>query len=237
MALLLGGLLLVGTALCMPLYKWDIRKLIHSSLFLKIVWWIPIFFVLMAVLYGQLLVASIVVVALLVQAFRELLKNKGLRNKAAVLYYVVFSIFLVHTIAWFIFIPSMHAVTLLAVVAIASVLSDVCAFFMGNYMGRHPLPKIFNNRKSWEGVAGQIIGAFIGSALAALVLNVVISLSLVLLIGLASAAGDLINSYVKRSLVIKDWGNTIPGHGGVLDRLSSLSFAIAVSYWFIVLIL
>ena len=53
---------------------------------------------------------------------------------------------------------------------------------------------------------------------------------LAVLIGLASAMGDLINSIVKRRLKIKDWGNTIPGHGGILDRMSSLSFAFIAAY-------
>lgn len=46
---------------------------------------------------------------------------------------------------------------------------------------------------------------------------------LILAIGIASAFGDLFNSVAKRQLDIKDWGQTIPGHGGVLDRMSSLS--------------
>jgi phosphatidate cytidylyltransferase len=127
-----------------------------------------------------------------------------------------------------------HGKQILLGVAFASVLSDVTAFFMGNYGGRHKLPAAFNDHKSWEGVAGQIIGAFIGITLAKLFLGLpALDWWVALPVGIGAALGDLLNSFMKRREGVKDWSNFLPGHGGFLDRFASLSFSIALSYWLI----
>ncbi len=51
------------------------------------------------------------------------------------------------------------------------------------------------------------------------------------IVGLGTAYGDLLNSYVKRRLKIKDWGQSIPGHGGYSDRFSSMFGAVIVVYF------
>ncbi len=232
---LLFGLIIIGTVCCLPLFKWNLKKLLDSSLFTKIVWWIPIFIVLIAILYGQLFVAIVVTSITLLLAFREFIKNKAFKSSLAWLYFILFCLLMLHLILWFLVLPSPFSVEILAAVCIASVLSDVCAFFFGNYLGKHHLPSWLNDRKSWEGVIGQLVGAFIGAALAYFILQITLPIILVAFIGISSAFGDLFNSLVKRKLHIKDWGNTIPGHGGILDRLSSLSYALAVSFWYVIL--
>ncbi len=232
---ILFGFIIVGSVLCLPLYKWNVRALLASSLFTKIIWWGPIFLVLIALLYGETLAAILVTIGVLIVSFREFLNNKGLKSKIALTYFCLFIIWWTHLAVWFQLLPYPLSVQMLAAVAVVSVLSDVCAFFFGNYLGKHHLPKWLNDHKSWEGVVGQIVGAIIGGLFAIYVLAIAISPLLIILIGIASAIGDLANSAAKRSLAIKDWGNTIPGHGGLLDRLSSLSLAIAVSFWFLFL--
>jgi phosphatidate cytidylyltransferase len=60
---------------------------------------------------------------------------------------------------------------------------------------------------------------------------------LAVLIGFGAAWGDLISSLVKRAAGTKDWGNLIPGHGGLLDRANSMVVAIPVVYYFAYLVL
>jgi phosphatidate cytidylyltransferase len=233
-SILLFGLIIAGSVLCLPLYSWNVRKLIASSLFTKIIWWGPIFLVLIAVLYGQTALACLTVAAVILLAVKEFINNNGYKSRIATLYLAVFSVLIAHLAIWFLAIPTPLSVKTLAAVCVASVLSDIFAFFFGNYLSKHPLPAWINNRKSWEGVIGQLVGAFIGASLAAVILGITLPVLLVVLIGIASAFGDLFNSITKRNVDIKDWGNTIPGHGGVLDRLSSLSYALVVSFWYIV---
>lgn len=232
---IVGGFLVLGTVLCLPLFKGDWKALITSSLFTKIIWWIPIFLILMAVLYGEIYVAAPLTLALIGAAFWEFMRNDAARSRIACWYMSCFIICITHLALWFWGISSNYAVILLASVAVMSVLSDVCAFFFGNYLGKHMLPTWLNSHKSWEGVAGQFIGALIGAGVIAVFIGIVVSPMLILIVGLGSAIGDLFNSAAKRSLRIKDWSQAIPGHGGFLDRLSSFSFAIALSYWYVIL--
>ena len=229
---LLFALIIIGTVLCLPLYKWDMRALLRSELFTKIIWWIPLYLVLIGLLFFELPFATLLVITLLILAFKEFQRHGSHPPKLLETSYLVFfalasfSIILIFGI-----FPTLVAVHITLIISFASVLSDVCAFFFGKFLPKHPLPHWINPGKSWEGVAGQVIGAFIGAALLFLATDIKASWLLVLVIGIASAAGDLFNSIVKRRLGIKDWGNTIPGHGGVLDRMSSLSTAFFVSFW------
>lgn len=229
---LLIGLIVVGCIICLPLYRWGVRQFIASSLFIKIIWWVPIFLVLVATLYGGLVAAILVTLLLILVACMEFIYNRGYKSGTASIYFLVFLVSLAHLALWFIYLPG--GATLLATVCFISVLSDVTAFFLGNYMGKHKLPRWINNHKSLEGVVGQILGAGIGALLAWWILRTTLPIFIVVFIGLASASGDLANSIAKRSLRIKDWGRTIPGHGGMLDRMSSLSVALAISLWFLV---
>lgn len=226
---LLVGLIVVGCGICLPLYKWRVREFIASSLFTKIIWWVPIFIVLLAILYTGLTGATVVALFIAFVACIEFIRNRGYRSKIASAYFIAFLFLIAHLALWFLYLPG--SAILLATVCVVSVLSDVTAFFLGNYIGKHRLPRWINDHKSWEGVLGQVIGAGIGAFLAWWVLQITLPISVVVLIGVASAFGDLINSVAKRSLRIKDWGQTIPGHGGMLDRMSSLSMALAVSLW------
>jgi len=226
---LLVGLILVGCIMCLPLYKWKIRPFIASSLFTKIIWWVPIFIVLVAILYGGLTVAILVTLFIAFMASVEYIRNRGHKSYVASSYFALFLFLMAHLALWFVYLPG--SATLLAAVCVVTVLSDVTAFFFGNYIGIHKLPRWINDHKSWEGVIGQIIGAVIGALLAWWVLQTALPILVTAVIGLASAFGDIVNSIAKRSLRIKDWGQTIPGHGGMLDRMSSLSAALAVSVW------
>ncbi len=230
MCSLFGGLFAVGTLLCLPLYRWQFKRFFRSTIWTKIIWWIPIFGVFIGVLMGGVWAAAIVVGLLEVRATIEFLHAKGRRRKLSLFYFLSVVVALVHLPYFFVLRPQTTVATLI-VICFASVLSDVCAFFFGSYFGKHALPRWINPQKSWEGVGGQIVGALIGFTLVRLVVGIELSWWLALAIGGASALGDVMNSATKRQLDIKDWGRIIPGHGGILDRFSSLSYAIAISFW------
>lgn len=112
---------------------------------------------------------------------------------------------------------------------------DAAAFFSGRYFGRHRLAPNISPAKSWEGV----IGGMLFSIVAALLLTVrplgvpwYIAILMGLLLGTAAVFGDLAESMMKRQTRVKDSGQIMPGHGGMLDRIDSLLFAVVVVYVF-----
>lgn len=114
-------------------------------------------------------------------------------------------------------------------------LGDTAAYFIGSAFGRHRLAPKVSPKKSWEGAAGNLLGNLLGGVLIKLWVSPqwtwvdVVALSL--LMGIAGQLGDLVESTWKRSAGVKDsnaGGVSIPGHGGLLDRVDSLLFAAPV---------
>ncbi|MEO8887696.1 MAG: phosphatidate cytidylyltransferase [Jatrophihabitantaceae bacterium] len=124
------------------------------------------------------------------------------------------------------------AARIIALVATV-VCSDVGGYATGVLFGRHPLAPIVSKGKTWEGFAGSVLFcAVVGVALMTLTFHQ--SWWKGLLFGLAvvvtATLGDLGESMIKRDLGVKDMGNLLPGHGGIMDRLDSLLPCAAVAY-------
>ncbi|GCE03749.1 phosphatidate cytidylyltransferase [Dictyobacter aurantiacus] len=112
---------------------------------------------------------------------------------------------------------------------------DGAAFFSGRYFGRHKMAPHISPAKTWEGVAGGLVVSVIASLLftvAPLGVPWYFAIVLGLLIGTAATLGDLAESLIKRQMHVKDSGQFMPGHGGMLDRIDSLLFAVFVVYIF-----
>lgn len=114
-------------------------------------------------------------------------------------------------------------------------LNDTGAYLVGSLMGKHKMAKIISPKKTWEGFAGGVVVSVIGAVLLGdffvqslqpwylwAVLGVVVAV--------AATWGDLFESRLKRIAGVKDSGKIIPGHGGILDRIDSLLFALPLSY-------
>jgi phosphatidate cytidylyltransferase len=112
---------------------------------------------------------------------------------------------------------------------------DSAAFFTGRYLGRHKVAPQVSPGKTWEGVAGGMVFAVIAALICTvkqLAVPWYFAILLGLLIGGAAVLGDLAESLIKRRMRVKDSGHILPGHGGVLDRIDSLLFAVIVVYIF-----
>ena len=111
--------------------------------------------------------------------------------------------------------------------------NDTFGYLFGAWLGKHPMAPKISPKKSWEGFAGSAGGAMVvGVAVSVFLLHIPWWVGLVLALAtvLASTAGDLVESMVKRELGIKDMSNLLPGHGGMMDRLDSILFAIPIGY-------
>ncbi|WP_431265166.1 phosphatidate cytidylyltransferase [Roseateles chitinivorans] len=131
-----------------------------------------------------------------------------------------------------------NGVLLLFFLLIAQI-SDVMQYVCGKLFGRHKLAPILSPNKTVEGlVGGGLLASGLGAALHGFTpfdVRQAALLSLAIVIG--GFVGGLVLSAVKRSLHAKDWGSSIPGHGGVLDRLDSIAFSAPIffhltRYWF-----
>lgn len=119
---------------------------------------------------------------------------------------------------------------LVAIPFVMAFLSDTGAYFVGVTMGKHKMAPVISPKKSWEGFVGGIATAILGMVLYGVVLQEFFALQVnyiaLLVYGLLGALGgvfgDLSMSVIKRQVGVKDYGNLIPGHGGILDRFDSV---------------
>ena len=115
---------------------------------------------------------------------------------------------------------------------ISAFISDAGAYFTGRACGKRKLAPSISPNKTVEGSVGGCISSVVFMGIYALILKYAVhmdvSIALFALFGLLGSAagqiGDLAFSYVKRKFGIKDYGNLLPGHGGVLDRFDSMIF-------------
>jgi phosphatidate cytidylyltransferase len=116
---------------------------------------------------------------------------------------------------------------------IAVVLSDTGGYAAGVFFGKHPMAPTISPKKSWEGFAGSVLAAATGSALVFFfALHAPFYWGLVYGAAIAAVAvlGDLAESMLKRDIGIKDMSRLLPGHGGLMDRLDSILFAVPTAY-------
>lgn len=111
--------------------------------------------------------------------------------------------------------------------------SDILAYLVGSAIGGPKLWPRFSPNKTWSGfIGGLVAGMIAGGVMAAWLemgrLNMFWGAALGLAAALATMAGDLWESALKRRFGVKDAGNIIPGHGGLLDRVDGLMFAVVV---------
>lgn len=120
--------------------------------------------------------------------------------------------------------------------------SDSAAFFIGRAIGKHKLAPSISPNKTWEGAIGGLLGAVAVSFL--FLLDTPVSLSsqlnwwqavvLGMLVSVFGQVGDLVESLLKRNVGAKDSGSLLPGHGGILDRMDSILFAVVVVYYWVI---
>ena len=111
--------------------------------------------------------------------------------------------------------------------------SDTCAYAVGSLFGKHKIAPVLSPKKSVEGSIGGVLGAaLIGGIFGAILsghfistFSPVVTCAVSCAIGsVISQVGDALASAIKRNHNIKDYGNLIPGHGGILDRFDSMIF-------------
>lgn len=170
-------------------------------------------------------------------------ENKGfLRTMGSVHWGLMIMVFGLSHLAYLLVLPGSTGISavsgagLVLFIVILTQCNDVAQFVWGKLFGRHKvIPKVSPN-KTWEGLIGGIVTTVLLSYLLAPLLtplSVNASVFAGFLIGITGFIGDVNISSLKRDLDIKDTGQTIPGHGGILDRVDSLTYTAPLFFHFI----
>lgn len=180
---------------------------------------------------GLLAATAVIICAVILWRIAESLGMPALRDICA-------SVF---TLAWVPLLGSFavllqqqdRGIILVLLAVLVPVGNDTGGYIAGVLFGRHPMAPRISPKKSWEGLVGSLIGGVaVAVAITALLLGLpwwigaVIGVVLVVV----STCGDLAQSLLKRDLGIKDMGDILPGHGGMLDRLDSVLLAAPTTY-------
>lgn len=151
-----------------------------------------------------------------------------------------------YVIGFILFLPLVYSMPngkfLIWYILIAAWGTDTFAYAVGVRWGKHKLTKI-SPKKSIEGSIGGTIGAIVIAVIYTIVLEKYVNIELsyafvavmTLVLSVLSQLGDLSASSIKREMNIKDYGNIIPGHGGMLDRIDSIMFVAPFAYFLLIL--
>lgn len=136
-------------------------------------------------------------------------------------------------------LPLNVGIQLLGISLLATAFTDMLAYAAGWLWGRHSFYPDISPKKTLEGALGGIVGGSLVFAVLATILNIPLPFALMGGFGIAlmGTIGDLVESLIKRNIGVKDSGTLVSGHGGVLDRLDSLFFALTFAYYYCTLVL
>jgi len=155
--------------------------------------------------------------------------------------YVVKNPYIWMLIGWILLLPTCLALYQLRTISpllllgfMATIwISDTAAYFTGRSFGKHKLAPTISPNKTWEGVAGALIAVLIyGLAWDSWLNEESIASKLVpllLFMAILGIIGDLYESLIKRHAEVKDSGNILPGHGGILDRIDALTSSLPLA--------
>ena len=185
---------------------------------------------------GQVGGVAVLLVGAMVWLLLDARRHDVVRTLGATLLFGVWVGFLA-SYAMLLAVRPSSAVVVLAVIGAAAI-TDIGGYAIGVPFGRHKVVPSVSPKKSWEGLAG---GLLIATTLAATVLPLigdaftpVSAAVLAVTCGLASFVGDVVQSMIKRDLGVKDLGDFLPGHGGILDRVDGILLALPVGYYSVV---
>ncbi len=180
----------------------------------------------------------LICLSLLAACLTWLLTEKNIKVAADQIAYTVFGIvFVAGLLGHFILIRNLEAGRSLIFFSIAIVWAgDTAAYYGGRAFGKRPLAYLVSPKKTLEGSFFGLLGSLLAGLIANLVFSIDIPLNhcliMALFCGMIGQFGDLTESIMKRNAGVKDSGQLIPGHGGILDRVDGLMFGGPLFYYY-----
>lgn len=193
--------------------------------------------------YGMFII-SIPVYAFLLIPFRLVLigETKGfLKSAATIQWGMMTMVFSISHLGYLLVLPTQGnpnagGTGLVLFLVTITQLNDVCQYIWGKAFGRNKIIPLVSPNKTWEGFIGGVASSIVLATLLAPILTPLSFIHSILagaLISCFGFVGDVTISALKRDIGIKDSGNILPGHGGILDRIDSLTYTAPLFFHFI----
>ncbi len=192
----------------------------------------------LAALLGKTpMVCALLFFSFLLLSFRPLFDTRELDARFRMIHRRFFGVVLTgFTLAHFLLLTDLPAWRAwIFTILIVIYMGDGAAYFAGTYLGKHKLAERLSPKKTWEGALGGLLGSVAAMLLCSLVffsaLTTAQAVLAAVILAVSGQLGDLVESLIKRSCNVKDSGNILPGHGGILDRIDSVLFAFPAGYY------
>lgn len=182
----------------------------------------------------SLIIIPLVFSIFIVELFRN--KKNPISNIAYTVIGLLYIIVPFSIINYVVFLGGEYSGLILLGIFLMIWIYDSFAYVFGVTFGKHPLFKRVSPKKSWEGFLGGalvVLTSSFGMAKFITDLSLISWFVIAAIIVIFGTFGDLIESLFKRSILIKDSGNIIPGHGGMLDRFDSVLIALPIIYTYL----
>jgi phosphatidate cytidylyltransferase len=161
-----------------------------------------------------------------------------IRSNATLHWALMLTVYNISHLAFLLVLPLKHSVAagglgLFLFVLVVVELNDVAQFIWGRLLGRRRIVPSVSPGKTWEGFLGGVVTSMLLAVLIAPRLTPFSSVAAALIglvLSVCGFLGDVTLSAVKRDLGLKDTGTSLPGHGGILDRLDSLTLAAPIGF-------
>ena len=174
---------------------------------------------------------------LMVVIIISLIRNNSLKQISGIVLGLMISLFIFPHL---VFLREEWGIKALVFLVVVTELNDVFQYVTGKSFGKRKItPKISPN-KTWAGVIGGVILTIVLSNILGYFLlssDIIANTGLGLILGVSGFFGDIFMSLIKRKANVKDTGQLLPGHGGLLDRMDSLIFNAPIFFWVIPLFL
>ena len=170
---------------------------------------------------------GIIFYSLIILAAIILIKEwRNLTTEQPQLFYLLGYVYIILPCSCILWLRELDIRLLFSLIAIISA-TDIAAYFVGKKFGRNKLAYKISPNKTWEGLAGGVISASLVSLVCSqYILDFSIYFAFISgsIIAVLAQIGDLFKSWIKRKAGVKNSGNILPGHGGLLDRLDGYMF-------------
>jgi phosphatidate cytidylyltransferase len=202
------------------------------KIFIIPTYFFSIVIILQTYFYNDYYISDIVFIFLIFLCFCVILKKSSMESITFSLFIILYIPFLTRYLL--LLRAEKNGFILLLALFLLTWAYDTGAYFIGKRFGRIKLNEKISPKKTVEGLVGGLIFTVVIAILIGefyINLNILYSIVLGIIISFSGQIGDLFESQIKRKSKIKDSGNILPGHGGVLDRIDSLLFSTPIFYY------
>ena len=212
----------------------NIKKRIITSIFL-------ISLLVLMFFYSYIMIVSVIVISIITwiefyALISKIFKKNTIKHKILKFFYKAISLFYLSTLVYLIFIIELDHLNLkiyLLYSVLVAIMSDIGGLIFGKIFKGKKLTKISPNKT----ISGSIGSLIFSMMLIPFIYNTIFNINLpnifiiIIVVSISSQFGDLFISFLKRKAKVKDTSDILPGHGGILDRIDGIIFAIPVGVY------